>query len=410
MKSWSISKNVFRRIRRDPRTLILVVLTPLFFILLYGISFSSTPKGLKLIVVNQDTGQASIRTEQVGRVNVPLNLGKKLIENLDHDVFTIVVRDDPDEARREVEMGEAWGALLLPPYFSNFLVSEALRRSGPREIDYNGQTINALPPLPPVNENNPPQPPTLILDNSNPVIAAGVYPAISKAFTGLIYEDESTLIDSSLMAIQPVYEKPITALDYTAPGVIGFAITLISIMLTSISIVRERTSGTLTRLLIAPVRAWEVSVGYMLAFLLIALFQAAELLLTSFYLFGIRFNGNPIWVFLIILIFSIGLQGVATLISTLAKNEFQAMQFILVILIPSIMLSGVFWPVETMPSSIQPIAWLNPLTHANAALRNVMLRGWDLSRIIPELSVLIGFAILMLILSIQSMKRQADTV
>ena len=187
----------------------------------------------------------------------------------------------------------------------------------------------------------------------------------------------------------------------------GFALTLITIMLTVISIVRERTSGTLTRLLIAPVRPWEASAGYMLAFALIALFQAAELLLISYYLFHIHFVGNPAWIALIIFVYTIGLQGVATLLSTLARNEFQAVQYILVILIPSIMMSGVFWPLEAMPPQIQPIAWLSPLTYANSALREVMLRGRELSDITMQLGVLAGFALLMLILSVQSMRRQA---
>ncbi len=405
MKSWSISKNVFRRIGRDPRTFILVVLTPLFFILLYGVSFSSLPEGLRLIVVNLDNGQASVRTEQIGRENVTLHLGSHLVNNLDPNIFTIVTSDNAEGARREVLAGGAWAALILPTHFSHSLVNEALRRSGPRTIEFSGRSIRALPPL----EGSDDPLAILILDDSNPVIAAGVNPAINQAFSRVLEAYQSTLSPSNLLDIQPIYNQAIKALDYTAPGVIGFAITLISIMLASISIVRERTSGTLTRLLIAPVRAWEVSVGYMLAFLLIALFQAAELLVASHYLFGIRVMGNPVWIFLIILLFSIGLQGVATLISTLARNEFQAMQFILVILIPSIMLSGVFWPVETMPSEIQPLAWLNPLTHANAALRDVMLRGWEVSKILPELSVLGGFAVVMLILSVQSMKRQAHS-
>jgi len=413
MKSWLVAVNVFRRIIRDPRTLVLVVLTPLFFILLYGVSFSSSPKNVDLIVVNLDQGRASVRTQGIGRIEVDLELANSLVQQLDTAVFNVILETAPEAAetaRESVRSGEAWGALILPRFFTNALANEALRRSGPRTIEIDGQQVTVLPDE--VNEDISFA--DLIIDDSNPLIAAGILPALNAALSdalasALSAEDADLPSSSDLINIEPIYDQQVDDLDYTAPGVIGFAIMLISIMLTSISIVRERTSGTLTRLLIAPVRAWEVSIGYVVAFLLIGLVQAAELFLVSYFLFDIRFVGSPIWVALIILLFTIGLQGVATLISTLAKNEFQAMQFILVILIPSIMLAGVFWPIETMPTQIQPITMLNPLTHANSALRDVMLRGWEISAITTELAILGGFALLMLILSIQSMKRQAHS-
>lgn len=405
MKAFTITKNVFRRIRRDPRTLVLVVLTPLFFILLYGVSFSSTPQDLKFIVVNQDNGQVSVQTEQLGRVSYEQPLAEKLISELDSSAFKIERLADEDEARELVSDGTAWAALILPINFSHALINEAIRRSGgPRGIVVDGRSITVIPDQADLGSIA-----KLIIDDSNPLLAAGVLPEINKAFTDVLASQQSIHAPSEVLEFERIYSGEVGRLDYTAPGVIGFAITLISIMLTAISIVRERTSGTLTRLLIAPVRAWEVSVGYMLAFLLIALFQAAELLIASVLIFDIRFVGNPVWVMLTILLFSTGLQGVATLISTLARNEFQAMQFVLVIIIPSIMLTGVFWPIETMPPQIQPLALLNPLTHANSALRDVMLRGWELSAIAPELGILGGFAILLLILSIHSMRRQAST-
>ena len=409
MKSLIVAKNVFRRIFRDPRTLILVLLTPLLFILLYGVSFSSAPKNIKLIVMNLDQGRVSVKTQAVDRVVIDLFLADELIQNLDPAIFDVILVANPEEtdaARQQVMDGDAWGALIFPSYFSHALVNEALRRSGPRIIDYEGEQITIIPDAEDPNVSLA----DLIIDDSNPLIAAGILPAINSALNSVLEGQPSALTaPDSLITVDPIYNQEVGDLDYTAPGVIGFALTLITIMLTSISIVRERTSGTLSRMLIAPVHAWQVTMGYMGAFLIIALIQAAELLLVSVLLFDVRFVGSPFWVGLIILLFTIVLQGVATLISTLARNEFQAMQFILVILIPSIMLSGVFWPIETMPSEIQPLAWLNPLTHANSALRDVMLRGWEFSEITPELTVLGGFAIVLLILSMQSMRRQAHS-
>ncbi len=402
MKSWIVAKNVFRRIRQDPRTLALVVFTPLLFILLYGYGFSGEPQHLNVLIINQDNGLASVRTEELGRITLELSLAQKLVENLDRQTLDIAFSDDPEDAKSRVERGQAWAALVLPKNFSHALVNEAIRLSGPRTITYEGRTVHVLP-----SEGGENRLATLFLDDSNPPVAAAVLGALKRTFSGVLAEQQTALTPESLIDVHQLYSGKVELLDYTAPGVIGFAITLISIMLTAISIVRERTSGTLTRLLIAPVRPWEASLGYTLAFALIALFQAAELLLVSYFLFDIRFAGHAGWVILTIFLYTIGLQGIATLLSTVARNEFQAVQFILVILIPSIMVSGVFWPLEGMPPPIRPLAWLSPLAYTNAALRDVMLRGAELPDITLELSVLAAFGLVMLILSVQSMRRQA---
>jgi len=247
------------------------------------------------------------------------------------------------------------------------------------------------------------------LDDANPLLAGAVLAALEEAFDRMLEAQQSSLTTDQLVNVDPLYDGEIGTLDFTAPGVIGFAMTLITVMLTAMAIVRERTGGTLTRILIAPVSAWQVTVGYTLAFTLIALFQAAELLCASVLLFDIRFVGNPGLVVLIVLAFAVGLQGIATLISTVAKNEAQAMQFVLFLLIPSIMLSGVFWPLEAMPAAIRPLSYAMPLTYANTALRKVMLTGAGPGDVRFELTVLAAIAAGMLILSILSMRRQATT-
>jgi len=405
VKSWVLIKNVLRRIRQDPRTLVMVALTPLFFIVLYGVSFSGQPSHLKVVIVNEDTGLASVRTEQVGRVTLEMNLAAEFLDRLDGETFDVATLSDPDAAAAEVRAGRAWAALHFPKEFSHAVVNEALRFTGPRDVERDGRTFRVLPP----ETESERALAAVTLDNSNPIVTPAILQALNEAFSSLLSDQRAILSPVTLLDLDMLYGGEVKQIDYTAPGVIGFAITLITVMLTAISIVRERTSGTLTRLLIAPVRPWQVTVGYALAYTLVALFQVGELLAASHFLFDIRFAGHLGWVLLIVLVYTVGLQGVATLLSTLARNEFQAVQFILVILIPSIMMSGVFWPIEAMPAHVQPLAWLSPLTYANTALRDVMLRGWGGEQIALELSVLTAFALAMLTLSVFSMRRQAHT-
>ena len=402
MKTWTIIKHVLLRIGQDPRTLILIVLTPLLFILLYGYSFSSgRPTHLRIAVSNADNGLASVRTAEVGRITLTLSLGTKLVQSLDKELFDVVLTQEPDRIQNDVKSGKYWAGLVLPQNFSHALANEALRERGPQKITHQGRSVELLPP-----ETSEGPLATLYLDDSNPVVTASVALSLNETLTRLVAEQQATPTLTNPIEVHALYGGKVSGLDYTAPGVIGFAMTLITIMLTVISIVRERTSGTLTRTLIAPVRPWEVSLGYTLAFALISLLQVGELFLVSHYLFHIRFAGSPFLVALIVFVYAIGLQGIATLLSTVARNEFQAMQFILVLLIPSIMISGVFWPIDAMPANIRILSWFSPLTYANAGLREVMLRGRGISGVTLELGVLAGFALLMLLLGVRSMRRQ----
>jgi len=404
MKSLAIARNVLRRILNDPRTLVLIVVLPLFFVLLYGNSFSGSYKDLSIVIVNDDNGLASVRTAEVGRITLNVHLAQAFVDVLDPEMFDIALADEADTAEAQVGRDGVWAALVFPRSFSNAVVNEAVRASGERRVEIDGDSVTLLPSDPVDGPKT-----VLVIDDGNPLIAGAIQAAFDDAFARVLASQQSSLTVEGLLEVRALHEGGIRMLDFTAPGIIGFAMTLITVMLTAMSVVRERTSGTLTRILIAPIGAWQVTLGYTLAFSFVGIFQAAELFLASVLLFGIRFVGNPGVVALVIVLFTIGLQGIATLISTIAKNEAQAMQFVLFLLIPSIMVSGVFWPLETMPATIRPLSYVSPLTYANAGLRKVMLAGGGFGDIGFELIVLGAFAVVMLLLSVLSMRRQAYT-
>lgn len=403
MTSLAVARNVLRRILRDGRTLALIVILPLFFVLIYGNSFSGSYSNLQIAIVNEDNGLASVRTQEVGRITLTVDLAEAFVAALDPNVFDILLLDDAEEAEGMVGDG-VWAALVFPKSFSNAVVSEAVRVAGERKVNFEGSSVTILP-----SELDAGPLAKLVVDDSSPLVGAAVLAAFDSAFAAVLETQQSSVTAESLLDVTRLYEGQIRMLDFTAPGIIGFAMTLITVMLTAMAVVRERTGGTLTRILIAPVSAWQVTGGYTLAFSLIALFQAAELFLVSLWLFDIRFVGDPGAVILVIVLFAIGLQGIATLISTVAKNEAQAMQFVLFLLIPSIMLSGVFWPLETMPATMRALSYAIPLTYANAALRKIMLTGHGFGALTFELSVLAAIALVTLFLSVVSMRRQAYT-
>lgn len=403
MTSLAVARNVLRRILRDVRTLALIVILPLFFVLLYGNSFSGSYSDLHIAIVNEDNGLASVRTAEYGRITIAVDLAAVFVGALDPNVFIVDIVEDAEAALASVGHG-VWAALVFPKSFSHAVVNEAVRIGGGRELKIRGYTATLLASEPVDSPLT-----TMRIDDSNPLIAGAVLESLNTAFAASLETEQPSLTADALLDVQALYDGQIRMLDFTAPGIIGFAMTLITVMLTAMSVVRERTGGTLTRILIAPVSAWQVTLGYTLAFSLVALFQSAELFAASALFFDIRFVGNPGVVALIVLLFAIGLQGIATLISTLSKNEAQAMQFVLFLLIPSIMLSGVFWPLESMPATMRSLSYAIPLTYANSALREVMLTGHGIGDLQFELIVLGAIALGTLLLSVLMMRRQAHT-
>jgi ABC-2 type transport system permease protein len=181
---------------------------------------------------------------------------------------------------------------------------------------------------------------------------------------------------------------------------------MVTFMLAIMSFVHERSAGTLDRLLSTPVTEGEIVAGSALAFGLVGLGQSIVIILTAILLFDIQIIGSPLLVLLVIFLFGVGNQGLAFLLSSLAKTEFQAVQFLPIILFPSLLLAGVFWPLEAVPELLRPISSVVPLTYCVDALRSVMIRGWGAGDILFDLGVLLLFAAVMLGLSAYSLRKR----
>jgi ABC-2 type transport system permease protein len=186
----------------------------------------------------------------------------------------------------------------------------------------------------------------------------------------------------------------------------GLAAMMVTFMLSIISFVHERSQSTLERLLSSPATEGEIVAGYALAFGFVGLIQSIVILLTAILLFDIQIQGNVVLALSIILLFGIGNQGLGFVLSSVAKNEFQAIQFMPIILFPSILLSGVFWPIEAVPDLLRPVSYFLPLTYAVDGLRSVMIRGWGVGDVWLQLIVLAAFAVVMLLLSAYGLKKR----
>jgi ABC-2 type transport system permease protein len=203
-----------------------------------------------------------------------------------------------------------------------------------------------------------------------------------------------------------VYGQDARFIDFFAPGVMGLAAMMVTFMLSIISFVHERSAFTLERVQTSPITEGEFVAGYALAFGLVGLVQSSVILGAAMLLFNIEIVGSPLVVLFIIFLLAVGVQGLGFLLSTMARTEFQAIQFLPLILFPSILLAGVFWPLEAVPEVLRPVSGLIPLTYAVDASRSVMIRGWGPEQVWVQLLILAAFAAAMLLLSALSLKRR----
>jgi ABC-2 type transport system permease protein len=160
------------------------------------------------------------------------------------------------------------------------------------------------------------------------------------------------------------------------------------------------------RLASSPVTRLELVLGYMFGFGFFSMVQAAVLVFFTVLVLQIKYAGNLLSVFIVTLALVLGAVNLGILLSAFSRNELQSIQFIPVVILPQVFLSGLLWPIQEMPTWLQVVARLMPLTYAIDALTNIMVRGQGLSSTWLDLAVLFGFAIAIAVLAAVSVRRE----
>ena len=355
----ALTIRIIRQFRRDPRTLGLLFVVPVVILSLLGYIY----RGADDTIVLGISGDTTTRETQT------------IITLIEEQVGVETVAIDADPPERAIESGSVEGVLTLPR----------------TESFANG----AIPPF------------TLFLEGSDPSKAGRLLAAMHQALPRFTLQEIAGMEE----AIEPhpryLYGGPeFDQLDFLAPVFIGFFAFFFVFLLTSVSFLRERMQGSIERLMVSPISRPEIVTGYMLGFSLFAAIQSALVIAFSIWVLGIHQVGNVGYVFLVTLMLTLGAVNLGIFLSTFARTELQVVQFIPVVIVPQALLSGMIWSLDSMPDPLRWLAEALPLTWANEALREIMIRGGDLTRIWHELGLLTGFAALMVILSSVTLRRQ----
>jgi ABC-2 type transport system permease protein len=192
------------------------------------------------------------------------------------------------------------------------------------------------------------------------------------------------------------------------PGLMGVILTMTMVMITGLAITRERERGTMENLLSMPTRPSEVLIGKIVPYILIGYIQVAVILVAAHVLFHVPMHGSILLLLVVALVFIAANLAMGITISTIARNQLQAMQMTFFVFLPSILLSGFMFPFRGMPHWAQMIGEVLPLTHFLRIVRGILLKGNALPDVVQELWPILLFATVMLVLGVKRYRQTLD--
>jgi ABC-2 type transport system permease protein len=360
-----VARRIVRQLKRDKRTIGLITFAPIFLMILFGYALSGEMSGINLGIVDYG-GQDALRDHLASvddfdllRLGSESDAEKLIVEGRLHGA--VVIREEEEEVRILLDGSS--------PQISSSIMAEVRNGLLPQDGLQNGGMAN-------------------VVDGGFGRGAGGVEagPEIVQRY---------------------VSGYDLEMMDSVGPTVLGLVVFFFTFITAAISFLRERTQGSLEKFMVSPLSRPEMVAGYLLGFSLFALLQSATTFLVVVFVFGVPMDGNPLTAFAIILLLGAGALVLGAFLSNFAKTEYQVVQFIPMVILPPVVLSGVWWPLEAIPAFIRPISYILPLTYSSDALRAVMLKGAGVSEIlVPDLLFLVGFFVVSFALATVMLKRE----
>jgi ABC-2 type transport system permease protein len=208
--------------------------------------------------------------------------------------------------------------------------------------------------------------------------------------------------------VRPLYNPALKSVLFIVPGIIGMLLSNVLIIITAISIVKEREHGTLEQLIVTPLTPSEIMTGKITPYLLVGLVQLTAVLLLGHFVFRVPIRGSVPLIYGVSLLFIIASLALGLFISTLARAQAQAIQASVFFLLPNVLLSGFMFPREAMPPVAHEIGYLLPLTFYLQIMRGIILKGVGLKELWPQVLMLVGFAALTFQFAVRRFHKQLE--
>jgi ABC-2 type transport system permease protein len=370
----SLIRKEFLQILRDPRTLILVLIIPVMQLFLLGYAATNDVRNIPLAVYNQDRGPESRALLDAYRAA---------------DYFALAYEVGSEQALRDIiDSGKARVGLVIPPDYG-----ARLQGGGQAEVAF-------------------------VLDGSDPTVAATALSAAQ-----LIGQQHATHVLAERLgrrgqpaAVRPPievrtqvwYNPDLISAYFMIPGVIGMILYAITSILTATSIVRERERGTIEQLIVTPIRPWELMLGKLLPYTILAFLNTIEVLAFGALWFKVPIRGE-MWLILATSgLFLLSSLGIGLLASTIANTQQEAMLTVWMTLLPSLFLSGFFFPLEAMPEVLRWFSYISPLRYYLVIIRSLMLKGVGADMLKNDIIALAIFGIAIMTLAALRFRKRLD--
>jgi ABC-2 type transport system permease protein len=352
-KALAVYRKELRQILRDRRTLLILIFIPAFFLLLYGYALNFDIRHIALAVEDRD------RTPESRAVV------SAFVNSSYFDLVATV--DSPAAAERLLDLNQARAVLVIPEGFSREVT---VGRTGAVQVIIDG-------------------------DNANTATTTLGYASNILRTVGAELSSSDAVRRDPPLAVEPRiwYNPELRSTLFLVPGLIAYIAMITAVASTALSVVREKETGTMEQVRMAPIDTVSFILGKTLPYFLISLASAALIIASSMLLFGLPMRGNWIALLVAMSLFLIGALGTGLLISTVAESQQVAFQMALLIsLLPTMMLSGFIFPISSMPPFLQAITYAVPARYFLVALRGIVLKGSALSHLVLPLVALTIYA------------------
>lgn len=370
----AIMRKEFIHIRRDPRTLAIALIMPVFQLVMFGYAVTNDVEHLPLAVFDQDRTAASRALVDAYRVSAYFDVAFQVANNR--------------ELARLIDAGRARAGLTIPPGYA-----ERLARRERAEVSF-------------------------IIDGSDPTIANTALAAaatIGQAHGATL--TESVLRRGGLLAgplpgvdvrTRVWYNPNMISANYMVPALIGLILQTLTALLTAVAIVREREQGTLEGLIVTPIRAPELMIGKIVPYVILAFLDTIEILLVGTFWFKVPINGSVALLLALAALFLLSSLGIGLLVSTVARTQQEAMMLAFFTILPSVFLSGFMFPIAAMPKALQWFSKVVPLTYFLVIDRGIVLKGNSIDILLPQVLALAVFGTVILTLAVVRFRKRLE--
>jgi len=371
----NIIKKEFLQLKRDPKMFVIVLIAPVIQLIFLGYAVNMDVEKVHTVVLDQDRTETS----------------RELLQRFSGNRYFEFVEqvDNYDDFQYAIESGEAWLGIVIPYDFEK---SIERNETGKLQAIFDGSD-----------------------GNKASIISGYLQKVITEYSIELLdlkikkYGGIKTPISSVEAEIRAWYNPELVTRVYMVPGIVGLLLSIITLILTSLAIVKEREIGTLEQIIVTPIKPTQLIIGKLIPFALLGFLAVIIVLIAMTFIFDLPPRGSILLLFFSTFLYILSTLGLGIFVSTISKTQQQAMMLaIFVVLLPMVFLSGFAFPIENMPAIIQGLTYAIPLRYFMTIIRGIILKGIGISELWFELSMLFSIGIFVLTLSSLRFQKRMD--